>query len=206
MRQQAATDLPQRLDSTGRSLLFTEARTASLFDDTPVTDDELRDVWDLARWSPSAANSQPLRVLFIRTTGSRERLIPHLDEGNREKTSNAPVSAVLAWDENFHEHLPDLFPTKGEAIRARFENQPESRHELARQSAALQTGVFLLAARAVGLATGPMAGFDRNGVDAEFFSGMTWRSHLVVNLGRPSSGPVMPRLPRLAQTHALHWL
>lgn len=193
------------LDETGRATLFTEARTVNNFAPTPVSDDELREIWDLARWSPSAANSQPLRVLFVRTEEGRARLLPHLDEGNRNKSANAPVVAVLAHDVDFHEHMPRVFPMAGEALREGLGQDESARVGMSSYSAALQTGVFLLAVRSVGLAAGPMNGFDNAAVDAEFFAGTNWRSHLVVNIGHPGVDPYFDRLPRLDHDEVLAW-
>ncbi|WP_333772050.1 malonic semialdehyde reductase [Streptomyces sp. IBSBF 3136] len=193
------------LDDAGRKLLFTEARTANTFADVAVTDDELSVIWEHARWSPSAANSQPLRVLFVRTDEGKERLVRHLDEGNRAKTLQAPAVAVLAYDVDFHEQMPAVFPARGEMLRAAFADQDEKRRMLASYNSALQTGVFLLAVRAAGLAAGPMAGFDRIGVDKEFFAGSGWRSHLVVNIGHPGADPWFPRLPRVPVEDAVAW-
>ncbi|MFJ5270828.1 malonic semialdehyde reductase [Streptomyces sp. NPDC088358] len=195
------TDLePQTLDvlgDAGQKLLFTEARTVNTFADVAVADDELAMIWELARWSPSAANGQPLRVLFVRTREGKERLVGHLDEGNRAKTLSAPAVAILAYDVDFHEQMPTVFPARGDVLRAAFADQIEKRESLAAYNSALQTGVFLLAVRASGLAAGPMAGFDKAGVDGEFFSGTSWRSHLVVNIGHPGVDPWFPRLPRV---------
>lgn len=185
------------LDDAGRKVLFTEARTANTFAATAVADDELAMIWELARWSPSAANGQPLRVLFVRTPEGKERLAQRLDEGNRAKTLSAPAVAILAYDVDFHEQMPTVFPARGEMLRAAFADQTEKRESLAGYNSALQTGVFLLAVRAAGLAAGPMAGFDRAGVDEEFFAGTSWRSHLVVNIGHPGADPWFPRLPRV---------
>lgn len=194
------------LDDSGRALLFTEARTANSFAGAPVTDEELTSIWELARWSPSAANSQPLRVLFVRSPEGKERLVKHLAEGNQQKTLTAPAVAVLAFDPDFHEHMPALFPARGQLMRENFSGQPvEARATVAGYSAALQTGVFLLAVRANGLAAGPMAGFDRDGIDAEFFAGNGWKSQLVVNIGHPGENPWFPRLPRLAIENAITW-
>ncbi|MBW8800622.1 MAG: malonic semialdehyde reductase [Streptomyces sp.] len=193
------------LDDAGRKLLFTEARTVNAFAETAVADDELARVWELARWSPSAANGQPLRVLFVRTQEGKERLVRHLDEGNRAKTLQAPAVAVLAYDVDFHEQMPTVFPARGEMLRAAFADQSEKREHIAGYNAALQTGVFLLAVRAAGLAAGPMAGFDRAGVDQEFFADTSWRSHLVVNIGHPGADPWFPRLPRVPVEDAVAW-
>ncbi|HET6151824.1 MAG TPA: malonic semialdehyde reductase [Marmoricola sp.] len=194
------------LDDSARSLLFTEARTANTFSDAPVTDDDLRGIWDLARWSPSMANSQPLRVLFVRTPEGRERLVPHMAEGNQAKTSTAPAVAVLAYDAEFHEHFPTVFPERGQMYRDNFAGMPgEALEGIAKYNAGIQTGVFLLAVRAHGLAAGPMGGFDGPGIDAEFFAGTTWRTHLVVNIGHPGVDPWFDRLPRIHEDDALSW-
>jgi 3-hydroxypropanoate dehydrogenase len=193
------------LDDAGRKLLFTEARTANTFAAAAVTDDELSTIWELARWSPSAANGQPLRVLFVRTREGKERLARHLDEGNRVKTLTAPAVAVLAYDVDFHEQMPVVFPARGAMLRAAFADRTETRERLAVYNSALQTGVFLLAVRAAGLAAGPMAGFDTAGVDEEFFAGTSWRSHLVANIGHPGADPWFPRLPRVPVHDAVTW-
>ncbi|MFI2458042.1 malonic semialdehyde reductase [Streptomyces sp. NPDC019539] len=185
------------LDDAGRKVLFTEARTANTFAEVAVADDELAMIWELARWSPSAANGQPLRVLFVRTREGKERLVRYLDEGNRAKTLQAPAVAIMAYDVDFHEQMPTVFPTRGDMLRAAFAGQIEKRESIAAYNSALQTGVFLLAVRAAGLAAGPMAGFDKAGVDEEFFAGTSWRSHLVVNIGHPGDDPWFPRLPRV---------
>ena len=194
------------LDTTARDLLFTEARTANSFSPEPVTDEELRGIWDLARFAPTMANSQPLRVLFVRTPEGRDRLLPLVSEGNRDKTAAAPVVAVLAYDTEFHEHFPVTFPARGEMMRDNFGSMPaEAREPISKYSAALATGVFFLAVRAHGLAAGPMAGFDADGIDTEFFAGTTWKSHLVVNIGHPGEDPWFPRLPRIDADDALAW-
>ena len=193
------------LDDAGRKVLFTEARTANTFAEVAVADDELAMIWELARWSPSAANGQPLRVLFVRTREGKERLVRHLDEGNKAKTLSAPAVAILAYDVDFHEQMPTVFPARGDMLRAAFADQIETRESIAAYNSALQTGVFLLAVRAAGLAAGPMGGFDRAGVDGEFFAGTGWRSHLVVNIGHPGADPWFPRLPRVPVEHALAW-
>jgi 3-hydroxypropanoate dehydrogenase len=193
------------LDDAGRKVLFTEARTANTFAEVAVADDELAMIWELARWSPSAANGQPLRVLFVRTRAGKERLLRHLDEDNRAKTLRAPAVAVLAYDVDFHEQMPTVFPARGDMLRAAFADQIETRESIAAYNSALQTGVFLLAVRAAGLAAGPMAGVDRAGVDEEFFAGTSWRSHLVVNIGHPGADPWFPRLPRVPAKEAVAW-
>jgi 3-hydroxypropanoate dehydrogenase len=185
------------LGAEGRALLFTEARSANKFTDTPVSEGQLRDIYELFHYAPTQSNTNPLRILFVQSREQRERLLPHMSDGNRDKTSTAPATAVLAADLAFHEFIPQLFPTRAHA-RDRYEGDPELRERHARFNAAMQIGYFVLAVRAVGLAAGPMAGFDAAGVDAEFFASSTWRSLLVVNIGEPAEGAWFPeRLPRL---------
>ncbi|MET9200490.1 malonic semialdehyde reductase [Gordonia sp. NPDC003585] len=196
----------EQLDERGRSLLFTEARTANSFADIPVSDDELQGIWDLARWSPSGANAQPLRALFIRTQDGRERLAPHMMETNGDKVLAAPALAILAYDGRFYEQFPTTFPDRAEMYFQHFSSMPEDVvKDMAEYNAALQSGVFLMAVRAQGLAAGPMGGFDRAGVDAEFFAGTTWKSHLVVTIGHPGDNPWFDRLPRVPAETALAW-
>jgi 3-hydroxypropanoate dehydrogenase len=192
------------LDAAGRSLLFTEARTANSFSGTPVSDHELEAIWELAKWPPTSANTQPLRVLYVRSPEGRERLLPLIFEGNRAKTASAPAVAVLAADLDFHEHLPTVFPMRPE-MKDRFGSDDDMRHTVARFNATLQAGYFLLAIRAQGLVAGPMAGFDAEGIDAEFFPGGRFRSILVVNIGHPGENPWFDRLPRLDHGTALQW-
>ena len=192
------------LDEAGRALLFTGARTANSFAPTPVTDAELDGIWDLAKWPPTAANTQPLRVLYVRTPEGRERLVRHMNDGNKAKTATAPAVAVLAVDTQFHEHIPQLVPFRPE-LRDAFAANDTMRTETMRFSGALQAGYFLLAVRARGLAAGPMAGFDAAGLDAEFFPDGRWTSVLVVNIGRPGRDPWFGRLPRLDHTDSIKW-
>ena len=185
------------LDALGRELLFVAARTANTFSDVPVTDEQLHEITELAKWPPTMANTNPLRVLFVRTPDGKRRLGPLMNEGNRDKTMSAPAVAVLAVDTDFHDKIPELLPYRPE-LRDNFVDQPERREQLARFNGALQAGYFILAVRAAGLAAGPMLGFDAPGIDAEFFAARPWKSILVVNIGKPGPEPWFDRLPRLA--------
>ena len=191
---------PLRLDDNAQDLLFREARTANAFTDEPVTDEQMEAIYDLVKWGPTAVNGQPLRVLLVRSDEARARLLPHVGEGNRRKTESAPLVAVLAYDTDFHEALPRVFP-HAPAAKSWFEGSPEqdaARAAGARDNAWLQAGYFTLGIRAAGLAAGPMAGFDAAGVDAEFFPDRTWRSFLIVNIGQPAEqGAWFDRSPRL---------
>ncbi|MCW2522106.1 MAG: malonic semialdehyde reductase [Frankiales bacterium] len=195
--------LPQ-LDDAGRALLFTEARTANTFASTPVTDEELSAIWNLAKWAPTAANVQPLRVLYVRTEAGRARLVEHMNEGNQAKTASAPAVAVLAYDTRYHEHIPTVLPFRPE-LKDVFEENEEMRTSTGDFSSAMQAGYFVLAVRAAGLAAGPMAGFDRAGLDADFFPDGRWRSLLVVNIGHPGESPWFDRLPRLDHDDVVTW-
>jgi len=192
------------LDGEGRALLFSDARSANSFSTAPVTDEELREIYDLAKMGPSAANLQPLRVLYVRSDEGKQRLAPHMNEGNRAKTLSAPAVAVLAWDSRFHEHVPTVFPIRPE-MQESLEANPAMREGMGRFSATLQIGTFILAVRAAGLAAGPMAGFDAAGIDAEFFADGRWKSLLVVNIGHPGENPWFDRLPRLDAADAVAW-
>ena len=192
------------LDEAGQALLFTEARTANTWADTPVTDEELSAIWELARWAPTSANTQPLRVLYVRPGEGRERLLPFMAEGNRAKTAAAPAVAVLAVDTRFHEHIPTVFPMRPQ-MKDVFEANEELRITGGRFNAALQAGYYILAVRALGLAAGPMTGYDAAGLDAEFFPGGRYKSILVVNIGHPGENPWYGRLPRLDHEDVISW-
>ena len=191
---------PLVLSETAQDLLFRVARTANAFTDEPVTDEQMRALYDLIQWGPTSANGQPLRVVLVRSAAARARLLQHMSEGNRAKTGKAPLVAILAFDTQFHENYPRVFPHAPDA-RSWFEGSPEAdagRLANARESAAIQTGYFILGVRAAGLAAGPMNGFDKAGVDAEFFPDGRLRSFVVVNIGTPAAeGAWFARSPRL---------
>ncbi|MFE3021081.1 malonic semialdehyde reductase [Streptomyces sp. NPDC059256] len=193
------------LGAEARRLLFTGARTANSFTDEPVPAETLRAIWELAKWPPTSANTNPLRVLFLRTGQAQERLIPHLAEGNRAKSTSAPVIAVLAYDTRYSEHIPRLLPFMPE-LKDVLEADPVLHQEQARFNSALQAGYFLLSVRAAGLAAGPLGGFDAQGVDKEFFPDGRLKSFLVVNIGKPGENPWFERLPRLDYEEAVSCL
>jgi 3-hydroxypropanoate dehydrogenase len=190
------TDSLLTLSPEAQALLFTDARTSNSFTDEPVSDEQLRAITELAKWPPTMANTNPLRILFVRTPEGKERLGPLMAEGNREKTVTAPAVAILAVDVDFHDKIPELFPARPE-MRDNFAPDAENRERLARFNGALQAGYFILAVRAAGLAAGPMLGFDATGIDAEFFPDHNYRTILVVNIGKPGENPWFDRLPRL---------
>ena len=182
--------------------IFTDMHTAYRFTSEPVTDADLARVYELAKYTPTALNSQPLRVTFVRTAQAKERLLPLIAEGNRAKSASAPVVAILAADIDFHEHLPLVAPQHPGA-RERFAANADQRHGMAVNNAWLQAGGFILAARAAGLDAGPMGGVDLAGIDREFFAGTSLRTIMVVNLGHAAEDGTFPRNPRLTFDQAV---
>lgn len=179
------------------SLMFTEARTHHAWTNEPVDDAVLERLYDLVKWGPTGGNAQPLRVVFVKTTEGKERLRPALMPMNVDKTMSAPVTAIIAHDVAFHEKLPQLFPARPEMKDAIGALPLEVRQKMALQSATLQAGYLILAARALGLDCGPMGGFDAAKVDAAFFPDGQWKASLLVNIGHGVAEKVHPRLPRL---------
>jgi 3-hydroxypropanoate dehydrogenase len=189
-------------DTVPASAIFTEAHTAYRFTDAPVTDEELAGIYDLAKFTPSAMNAQPLRIIYLRTAGAKERLLPLLGGNNRDKSASAPVVAILAADTDFHQHLPVVNPQSAGA-RERLAENDAARVQMAKNNAWLQAGGFILAVRAAGLDAGPMGGFDAAAVDAEFFSGTPLKSILIVNIGHVADDGTFPRNPRLGFDQAV---
>ena len=183
------------LDKQAQDLLFRDARTANTFTSEPVSDDTIRAIHDLVKYGPTSMNSQPLRIVLVRSEEARERLVAHLSEGNKAKTRNAPLTAILAADVEFHEELPRVFPHAPDA-KERFAD-PAVRENTARLNGALQVAYFILGVRAAGLAAGPMTGFDAEGINREFFPEGDHRVLAVVNIGKPGPNAWLPRLPRL---------
>lgn len=181
---------PEALD-----ILFRKARTHNAWLDQPVSDDLLRQIYNLMKWGPTSANTSPARILFLRTSQAKERLRPALSPVNVDKTMQAPVTAILAYDLKFYEHLPKLFPNNP-GMRDWFSNSPELAQTTAFRNSSLQGGYFILAARAVGLECGPMSGFDNAKVDAEFFPSNV-KSNFLCNLGYGDHSKLFPRNPRL---------
>ncbi|RKH45362.1 malonic semialdehyde reductase [Corallococcus sp. AB050B] len=185
------------LDTDALEQLFTEARTHSGWQDRPVTDETLRRIYELARMAPTAVNSQPVRLVFVRGREAKEKLKPALSPGNVDKTMQAPVTVIVAYDANFHEQMPKLFPSRD--MKSVFAAQtPEAREQAAFLNGTLQAGYVILAARALGLDCGPMGGFDKAKVDAAFLQGTGWKSNILLNLGHGDAAKLFPRNPRLA--------
>jgi 3-hydroxypropanoate dehydrogenase len=187
--------MPHQLNDEALDILFRKARTHNVWLDKPVSDDLLRQVYDLMKWGPTSANSSPARIVFLRTPEAKERLRPALSPTNVDKTMQAPVTAILAYDPKFYERLPQLFPNNP-AAREWFANSPQLAEVTAFRNGTLQGGYFILAARALGLDCGPMSGFDNAKVDAEFFAGQTVKSNFLCNLGYGDASKLFPRNPR----------
>ncbi|KAG9590763.1 hypothetical protein KCV01_g11718, partial [Aureobasidium melanogenum] len=176
--------------------LFRTARTFNAWQDKEVTDEQIRQIYELAKMGPTAANTSPMRVRFIKSKDAKERLKPFLAENNAEKTMQAPVTAIVATDFAFYEHLPKLFPHTD--ARAWFVGNDALIQEAGRRNGSLQGAYLMLAARSLGLDCGPMSGFDQAGVDAEFFAGTQIKSNFLVNIGYGDPNKnLFGRLPRL---------
>lgn len=195
--------------------LFRDARTHNVWLDKPVTDDTLREVYELAKLPPTAANASPARFVFIRSPQAKERLRPTLAPGNVDKTMSAPVTVIVAYDLKFYEKLPKLFPHAPNMAQMYADN-PQLVETTARRNSSLQGAYFILAARAIGLDCGPMSGFDNakldeiffaagqecEGCDQEFFPEGHVRSNFLINLGHGDPAKLYPRLPRLSFAEA----
>ncbi|OSM05365.1 malonic semialdehyde reductase [Magnetofaba australis] len=183
------------LDEQARDLLFRQARSHNGWRDEPVSDEQLAELYELMKFGPTAANCCPLRVVFVRTPEGKARLKPTLDAGNIDKTMSAPVTAILAYDLDFPDTLPKLFPHTD--ARSWFAGQDEKIAHTAFLNGSLQGAYFMLAARAVGLDCGPMAGFNNALVDETFFPGGRVKSNFLCNLGHGDPDKLFPRSPRL---------
>jgi 3-hydroxypropanoate dehydrogenase len=175
--------------------LFRTARTHNRWSERPVSDVVLRELYDLVKMGPTSANSSPARFLFLRSQWAKEKLRPALSAGNVEKTMAAPVVVIVGYDPSFYEQLPRLFPHAD--ARSWFAGNEALAAETAFRNATLQGAYLILAARSLGLDTGPMSGFDRAKVDDAFLSSRGWKSNFLVNLGYGDEAGLFPRSPRL---------
>ena len=183
------------LDTASLAQLFTAARTHNGFSDAPVDDATLHALYDLLKWGPTAANGCPARFVFVRSAEAKARLKPALAPGNLDKTMAAPLTVIVARDMAFYEQLPTLFPHAD--ARSWFVGNDALIEESSLRDTGLQGAYLMLAARALGLDCGPMAGFDKALVDVEFFAGTPVKSVFLVNLGHGDPAKLYPRSPRL---------
>jgi len=198
------------VDAGALDQLFRSARTHNAWLDRPVTDETLRELYDLLKWGPTSANSSPARFLFIRSREAKERLRPTLAPGNVEKTMSAPVTAVVAYDLLFYEKLPKLFP-HSPSMRNLFASNPQLVEETAKRNSSLQGAYLIVAARSLGLDCGPMSGFDNakldeeffgagrecDGCEQEFFPAGHVKSNFLCNIGYGDATKLFARAPRL---------
>lgn len=184
-----------KVDAAVLRQVFFEARTHNAWQAKDVPDSLLRELVELVQLGPTAINSQPARYVFVKSSEAKEKLRPLVSEGNRAKTIQAPVCAIVAYDTAFYEHLPRTFPHKD--MRGVYAGKPQAALENAFRNGSLQGGYLIMAARLLGLDCGPMSGFDNAGVDAAFFAGTTFKSNFLCNLGYGDPAGLKDRLPRL---------
>lgn len=185
------------LDSTALDQMFLAARTFNKFTSEPVGDDLLKQLYDLYKWGPTSMNTQPGRLVFVRSAEGKEKLKPALMPNNVEKAMAAPVVAIVAQDTAFYDHMPTQFPAMPGA-RDMFANNAGLCAETASRNSALQGAYLIMAARALGLATGPMSGFNPAAVNDAFFPDGRWKANFLINLGWGDASGNRPRGPRLA--------
>lgn len=186
--------MAEPLDQTTLDQLFDKARTNNKWQPKEVPDALLRQIVEHMRWAPTSANCSPARFVFVKSPEAKARLKPHLSAGNVDKTMAAPVTAIIAYDLNFYEALPKLFPHTD--AKSWFTGKKQHADTTAFRNGTLQGGYFILAARALGLDCGPMSGFQNAGVDAEFFTGTEIKSNFLCNLGYGDPAGIHPRSPR----------
>ena len=195
-----ATTIPAQVKTTlsddALNQIFREARTHNAWLPKPVTTEVLRQIYEVARLGPTSANSLPARFVFVTSPEAKQRLRPALSAGNVDKTMAAPVTVIIAYDTEFYEKLPKLFPHKD--MRSVFAGKTALIEETAFRNSSLQGAYFILAARALGLDCGPMSGFDAAKVNAEFFPDGKWRANFLCNLGNGDPAKLSPRNPRLS--------
>ena len=178
--------------------IFRDARTLRQWQNKPVSPALLMAIYDLMRWGPTESNITPARIHFVVSKAAKARLEPLLDEGNRAQTMAAPATAIVGYDLEFASTLEKLAPRAAKSLSEKLAADPERARFMAIRSAGLQGGYFIVAARALGLDCGPMAGFDRDGIDREFFAGTAIKSLFLCNLGYGDHGSVRPRAARLS--------
>ncbi len=181
---------------TSTEQLFTDARTQNGYKPEPVSDDTLRQLYDLMKFGPTAANSTPARLVFVRSPEAKDKLLACVSPGNVNKVREAPVTVIVGMDIDFHDQLPKLFPHVD--ARAWFANDAAKRAESAMRNSSLQGGYMIMAARALGLDCGPMSGFDHAKIDAAFWAGTAVKTNFICSLGKGDPSKVFQRNPRLS--------
>ncbi|MDR3464398.1 MAG: malonic semialdehyde reductase [Xanthobacteraceae bacterium] len=176
--------------------IFTAARSHHAWTDRPVSADELKSLYEIMKWGPTSVNSGPARLVFVQSDAGKEKLYPALMEANVAQVRAAPVTAIVAFDERFFDHVKDLFPAYD--ATALFAGDRKLRQETAFRNSSMQGAYLIIAARALGLDACPMSGFDNAKVDEAFFQNGTWRSNFICTLGHGDGTKLWPRGPRLA--------
>lgn len=174
---------------------FVDARTVNGYTSEPVTDEDLRAVYDLMKWGPTSTNQQPLRIIWCRTQEAKDRLAELCYPGNAEKVRAAPVAAILGMEHDFVRHLPRLFPHMD--ATGWYGDDQELIRESAFRNSSLQAGYLIIAARMLGLALNPMSGFDADAVNEQFFGGTSVKVNFITTLGHGDVSTAYPRGPRL---------
>jgi 3-hydroxypropanoate dehydrogenase len=183
--------------------LFREARTFSYWQDRPVPEVLVEAAFELACLGPTSGNCLPMRLALVRSAAAKDRLLPCVSSGNHEKVRTAPITAIVAYDREFFELLPRLYPHTD--ARSWFTSNTALVEETGLRNSSLQGAYFILALRAQGLDCGPMSGFDADRVDATFFPNDRWRANFLLNIGYGDRGRLRPRLPRLSFDEAARW-
>ncbi len=187
--------MSNKLNDTALDILFRTARSYNGWEETPVSEETMKSVYELMKWGPTSMNVLPARFVYLASKEAKERLKPHLEEGNIKKTMEASVCVILAYDESFYKYIPKLSPHNPNAGKS-FENNQDETIEMAKLNGTLQAAYFMLSARAHGLDCGPMLGFDKEGVNREFFSKTSYKANFLCSLGQGKAESLFPRLPR----------
>lgn len=179
--------------------IFRNARSQNGWREQPVSDERLKEVYDLMKWGPTSVNCSPARVVFVRSEEGKSKLKSALAPGNVDKSMAAPVVAIVAYDTEFYEKLPQLFP-HNPAVKDWFDGEAKAAfaEKTAFRNGTLQGAYLIIAARAAGLDCGPMSGFDNAKLDEAFFAGTSWKSNFICALGHGDPTKVHPRSPRLS--------
>jgi 3-hydroxypropanoate dehydrogenase len=185
------------LSDSALDTIFRTARTYNGYTDQPVTEADIRRIYDLLKMGPTSANQQPARFVWCLSQEARDKLASFASEKNAPKISKAPAAVIIGMDENFHEELPWLFPHADAKSWFDGDDKQAVRHDQAFRNSSLQGAYLLIAARAIGLDTGPMSGFDNAKVDAAFFADQpSVKSNFIATIGHGDPSTIFGRLPR----------
>ena len=188
--------MTQSISKEAISQIFSEARSHRAWLNRKVSDETLKEVYEVLKWGPTSVNCCPMRLVFVQSEAGKQKLYPALKGNNTEHVRGAPVTAIVAYDQKFFDELPRLFPVM--PVKGMFDSNPAYSEETAFRNGSLQGAYLMIAARALGLDIGPMSGFDNAAVDLAFFSGTSWKSNFLCNLGYGDASKLFPRGPRLS--------